>query len=569
MAYRRAQDTKGLRAVFYARVSTAEEEQLNAIELQIEENRNTITKHGWKKVDEYIDRSKSGTMVKGRDEYQRLYEDLLGDAFDVVVIKDQERLMRNTLDWYLFINRLVQTGKILYMYLEDKFYSPDDALITGIKAIIAEEFSRNLSKKLHNYHDGRIEKARQGLEIDLQGSGNVFGWDKVDGKYVINPEQAKVRRLMCEGIMARKGSTQIAKELNDAGYRNTVGKPWKPMDIPKFVYDCKNVGTMIINRERHDFESKQTIKLPESEWVYVKGALPPIVTEEEWALIEKIHEERVVATGCNRRGKKTSGYSFSGKLVCGVCGAPYWRKTKTSKEEYWVCSTKQQKGRKTRARDAVGGKAGEINPEGCDNENISYNALMEIMAIVSERLQADTGFIREFMLSRLDTYEKRITEANRGATEADLQREISRKDKLLDAYLDSLLTKEEYQRKAQALDEHILELKREVEANKANLADLAEIQRVRENIDAEVAQYLDENEQLKVEFVLEHLSQVIIYPDKVLVIFDVFGEGVMVEKSQYVSRQKWSEIQTEKAIIYLSQVKYWNKDIGLYVQLVA
>ena len=79
-----------------------------------------------------------------------------------------------------------------------------------------------------------------------------------------------------------------------------------------------------------------------------------------------------------------------------------------------------------------------------------------------------------------------------------------------------------------------------MEANKANLEDLVEIQRVRENIDAEVAQYLNENEQLKVEFVLEHLSQVIIYPDKVLVIFDVFGEGVMVEKSQYVSREKRS-----------------------------
>ena len=155
---------------------------------------------------------------------------------------------------------------------------------------------------------------------------------------------------------------------------------------------------------------------------------------------------------------------------------------------------------------------------------------------------------------------------------ADLQREISRKDKLLDAYLDSLLTKEEYQRKAQALDEHILELKREVEANKANLADLAEIQRVRENIDAEVAQYLDENEQLKVEFVLEHLSQVIIYPDKVLVIFDVFGEGVMVEKSQYVSRQKWLKIQTEN-IYYLTSYEYGDnytwRTMDLYVQLVA
>ena len=40
MAYRKITDIKdtiGMRAVFYARVSTAEEEQLNAIELQIEE----------------------------------------------------------------------------------------------------------------------------------------------------------------------------------------------------------------------------------------------------------------------------------------------------------------------------------------------------------------------------------------------------------------------------------------------------------------------------------------------------------------------------------------------------
>lgn len=351
MAYRKIQsilDTIGLRAVFYARVSTAEEEQLNAIELQIEENRNAITKNKWKLVGEYIDRSKTGTMVKGRDDYQRLYEDLELDLFDIVVVKDQERLQRHTLDWYLFIDRLVRAGKLLFFYMEGKFYTPDDALLTGVRAIIAEEFSRNLSKKLHNYHAGRIEKARQGKEIDLQGSGNVFGWDKKDGKYYINPEQFKVRRLMCEGIMARKGSTQIAKELNDAGYRNTVGKPWKPMDIPKFVYDCKNVGTMIINKEKHDFESKQIIKNPEEEWVYVKNALPPIVTEDEWDLICKIHDERVIATGSDHRGKgkKVSGYSFSGKLVCGVCGAPYWRKQRSTKEEYWVCSTKQTKGRK-------------------------------------------------------------------------------------------------------------------------------------------------------------------------------------------------------------------------------
>lgn len=572
MAYRKITDIKdtiGMRAVFYARVSTAEEEQLNAIELQIEENRGCIKDHGWKLVGEYIDRSKSGTMVKGRDDYQRLYEDLYEDLFDIVVIKDQERLQRNTLDWYLFINRVVQTGKLLFMYMDGKFYSPDDALITGVRAIIAEEFSRNLSKKLHNYHDHRIEKARQGQEIALQGSGNVYGWDKKDGKYYINPEQAKVRRLMCEGIMARKGSTLIAKELNEAGYRNTVGKPWKPMDIPKFVYDCKNVGTMIINKERHDFESKQTIKLPKEEWVYVENALPPIVTQEEWDLICKIHEERVISTGSDKRGKKTSGYSFSGKLVCGICGAPYWRKQRISKDEYWVCSTKQTKGRKTRKRDSTMGKAGEINPLGCDNENISYNSLMEIMGVVSERLQANTDTIKQDMINWLTKLKKQLLEANGGHTEADLQRELSRKSKLLDAYLDGILNKQEYQKKAEELDERIIQLKAETEKNKANSGDIAEIDKVLANIDEEVSRYVDGNEKLKVEYLLEHLEQVQIFPDKVIVIVPILSEGIVVEKTQYVSREKCSKIHTESMIHYLEDYMYCTRKLGLYVQLVA
>lgn len=541
MAYRKIQslmDTVGLRAVFYARVSTAEEEQLNAIELQIEENRNAIHKNKWKLVDEYIDRSKSGTTVRGRDEYQRLYEDLELDNFDIVVVKDQERLQRHTLDWYLFIDRLVRAGKFLYFYMDGKFYTPDDALLTGVRAIIAEEFSRNLSKKLHNYHKGRVEKARKGLEIDLQGSGNVFGWDKKDGKYYINPEQAKIRRLMCEGIMARKGSTLIAKELNEAGYRNTVGNKWKPMDIPKFVYDCKNVGTMVINKERHDFESKQTIKLPEEEWVYVKNALPPIVTEEEWELICKIHEERVTATGSNRRGKKTSGYSFSGKLICGVCKAPYWRKQRSTKEEYWVCSTKQQKGRKTRKRDSTMGKAGEINLEGCDNENISYNSLMDIMGIISERLEANTELIKADRVEWLHRLRKQLLEADGGAAEADLQRERAKKDKLLDAYLDNILTKEEYQRKSQSIEERIQELVYEMENNKNNLEDIVEVDRVLENIDEEIAKYVDENSRLKVDYILNHLREVQIFPDKVIVIVPILSEGVVVHKSQYVSKEK-------------------------------
>lgn len=48
------------------------------------------------------------------------------------------------------------------------------------------------------------------------------------------------------------------------------------------------------------------------------------------------------------------------------------------------------------------------------------------------------------------------------------------------------------------------------------------------------------NEKLKVEYLLEHLEQVQIFPDKVIVIVPILSEGIVVEKAQYVSREKWS-----------------------------
>ena len=58
------------------------------------------------------------------------------------------------------------------------------------------------------------------------------------------------------------------------------------------------------------------------------------------------------------------------------------------------------------------------------------------------------------------------------------------------------------------------------------------------NIDEEVARYVDGNEKLKVEYLLEHLEQVQIFPDKVIVIVPILSEGIVVEKTQYVSREK-------------------------------
>ena len=118
-----------LRAVIYNRCSTEEEAQKDALAKQVQESRNCVEEQGWQLVDTYVE-AKSGTTVKGRSEYNRLYHDLERDKFDIIVIKSQDRLMRNTKDWYLFLDRMQRNRKQLYIYLEHKFYTPDDALLT-------------------------------------------------------------------------------------------------------------------------------------------------------------------------------------------------------------------------------------------------------------------------------------------------------------------------------------------------------------------------------------------------------------------------------------------------------
>lgn len=66
-----------LRVVYYARVSTEEEKQLNALEIQCQENEEFIeSQKDWILVDKYIDEGRSGTTTEGRLELLRLIDDI-------------------------------------------------------------------------------------------------------------------------------------------------------------------------------------------------------------------------------------------------------------------------------------------------------------------------------------------------------------------------------------------------------------------------------------------------------------------------------------------------------------
>ena len=124
--------------------------------------------------------------------------------------------MRNTRDWYLFADRLNCVGKRLYFYLENTFYSPEDALLTGIKAILAEEYSRELSKKMNLAHQKRQQN--NGKPVLTSKS---YGYRRTaDGAIEIIPEEAAVKRRMYELCADGLGGRKIAAVLAAEGVRS-------------------------------------------------------------------------------------------------------------------------------------------------------------------------------------------------------------------------------------------------------------------------------------------------------------------------------------------------------------
>ena len=281
-----------LKVVFYSRVSTDEEKQLNALDKQIQELADYIhSQKDWVLVDKYIDEGISGTTSKGRHEYNRLYNDLLTDKFDIVVIKDQSRLMRNVLDWYLFLDRVMKNGKQIFMYLDNSFYTPDNAFISGIKAMMAEEYSRDLSRKIKS---AAQRSQRNGT---VYGNNRMLGYKQEGGKLTIIEEEAEIVRKVFEWYIQGNGFRVIQQKLLDKGIMSTTGTPFSLSTLKRMIKQEKYKGLLISGKRRKNFETKQMVNVPESEWVVIPNGVPAIVSEEIWEKANQCLRERCVENG--------------------------------------------------------------------------------------------------------------------------------------------------------------------------------------------------------------------------------------------------------------------------------
>lgn len=443
------------RAAIYNRCSTEEESQRNALEIQAAESREIVLCNGWIPVEQYIE-SQSGTTVQGRKEYRRLLEDMETDKFEIIVIKSIDRLMRSARDWYIFLDKLTKNHKRLYIYIDRKFYTPQDSLLTGIKAILAEDFSRELSKKIKNAHKRRQEK-QTGLNITTP----MFGWDK-EGKdsFRINEKEAEAYRLAFALVQEGRGFYSLANIMYEKGVRSKNGGRISDVQWRKMIYSPRACGTVVLHTSEYDFETKKRVKIPKEEWIYVENALPAIVTKKYQEEVLQVIAERAIKNQ-RKEEKGITGqgrYALSGKIYCESCGNVYYRRKFISAGKTllrWKCATAVNQSR-----------------TGCDNRNVTEEEIYEAIrkqaigsSLFMEFIEKEKKGIRQEFLSAV---QKVICQNSYGAREAKLSKEEEKLKKkkaaLLQKLLEGVIENETYREADLELTEKIKKIQEQLKS---------------------------------------------------------------------------------------------------------
>ena len=87
------------KVAIYARVSTEHEEQLSALEYQVQYYDEILKNHpDWELYERYIDEGITGTSIKKRKRFIKMIQDAHEGHFDLIITREVSRFARNTID---------------------------------------------------------------------------------------------------------------------------------------------------------------------------------------------------------------------------------------------------------------------------------------------------------------------------------------------------------------------------------------------------------------------------------------------------------------------------------------
>ena len=313
-----------IKVAAYCRVSTDKDDQANSFESQQRYFREYIDRQpDWELVDVYADEGITGTSTKKRTAFNRMINDAYQGRIQIIVTKEISRFSRNIVDTLTYTRELKQLGVGVRFIIDGiDTMDPESEMLLGIMSAIAQEESRKTSSRV------KWGQTRQ-MERGVVFGPSLLGYDVKDGQLTVNPEGAELVRLIFHKYgIEKKGTTVIARELREAGFKTSQGNvKWTNSRIIKILRNEKYVGDLVQKKSitpnylTHD----KKINRGEEALVCLEDHHEAIIDRELWNLVQSeiARRDRHEETGQGHSNR----YALSGKLklpaiaVCGPFGA--------------------------------------------------------------------------------------------------------------------------------------------------------------------------------------------------------------------------------------------------------
>ena len=280
-------------AVIYARYSSHSQTE-QSIEGQLHDGYAFAERSGYRVVGEYIDRALTGTK-DDRPDFQRMIRDAEKHQFQVVIVWKLDRFARNRYDSAMYKRILKKHGVRVVSVMENITDSPEGIILEGMLEALAEYYSANLSE---NIRRGQQESVKKGW---FPGGPPPIGYRIHDHKLVPDDRFAPVLLEVYTRYAAGDSLSDIAEDLNRRGYRTRQGRPFRVATFDRVIPNPAYIGKYCYNGTE------------------IPGLCPPLVPDE-------IYQKALARRERNRHApaaaKAKVEYLLTGKMFCGLCGAP-------------------------------------------------------------------------------------------------------------------------------------------------------------------------------------------------------------------------------------------------------
>ena len=307
-------------------------------------------------VSERVDDGYSGSNFE-RPAFQMMLEDIKKGIVDCVVVKDLSRFGREYIDAGKYIERLFPALGVRFIAINDHYDSLEgksqaDEIVIPFKNLINDAYCRDISIKIRSH----LEVKRKNGEYI--GAFTPYGYQKDSdnkNKLVIDVYAAGIVKEIYRMKLSGMSQTAIANVLNKQGvlspmeYKHSLGiriqdnfktheqAEWSAMSVKRILENEVYTGTLVQGkRTTPNHKVKKLMKKPETDWVRIEKNHEAIVSEREFALVQ-----RLLGIDTRTSPNEEKVYPLSGLVVCGDCGAMMIKRDVPAGGKiyaYYICS---------------------------------------------------------------------------------------------------------------------------------------------------------------------------------------------------------------------------------------